>query len=735
MLATLTLERDPLRWQDLPGYAETWIQIAGGLSGLALIIWLVLRLVLPKRQRQTAGRPVQNLLFWLAFAGAVAGYGPYLVFKFLELLSIILKWLGVGSLEPPPFGSAEWHRNSFNIGAACALLAVALPLLADLLAGRLSSRRIWALARLSFKEAIRSKVLWAFSSFLVVLLFASWFITSKEEDEVRTYVRVVYWVMTPLLLGTAALLASFSIPSDVRSQTIHTIVTKPVERFELVLGRFFGFAMLMTLVLAVMTGISLLYVVRTTTGASPFSFLFPEMSKEATFESLRARVPVYGVLNFYSGKDPKYEGISVGREWEYRRYLAGNSAQRAVWTFRDFPADLPARPEATVPCEFSFDIFRTLKGEEGKGVLCSFEFRTRNWDKKMKPGGEEWEQERHKLEARPEDVNYALAEKCGYFEILNKEVKDYHTQSIDIPTGLFKDALATRTVGVLDRIDKDTVTISLDGGGQRTFRVTDDTLIYGIKTKSGGRPKLSDLQEEHQRRGEETKPALRVSLVSKYNDPEIANRLEATEGAVSAVPPGQELGPLQVFVKCESGGQYLGVARYDFYILAHERSFAGNFVKGAAGLWLRMCLVLAIAVTCSTYLNGVVSFVAAQTIYVSGFFMDYIRSLAENTSIGGGPLESFIRLATREAATSPLDPTPGVQAALGTDVAIRWYSSLYLKILPDVDRFDWTDYVAEGFNIATVNLFSLSGLMLIGYLLPWAILSYYLIKTREIATW
>ena len=60
-----------------------------------------------------------------------------------------------------------------------------------------------------------------------------------------------------MLLLAASLLAAFSIPSDVRSQTIHTVVTKPVERFEIVLGRILGYTLLMTAVLAVATGLGL----------------------------------------------------------------------------------------------------------------------------------------------------------------------------------------------------------------------------------------------------------------------------------------------------------------------------------------------------------------------------------------------------------------------------------------------------------------------------------------------
>src|SRR5207253_8446618 len=132
---------------------------------------------------------------------------------------------------------------------------------------------------------------------LLVFLFASWFLPYKPEKQVRNYVSVVFFAMTILLILTARILAAFSIPADLRRQTIHTIVTKPVERFEIVLGRFLGYTLLMTAVLAVMTLLSLIYVAR-------------GVDEDARQESLRARVPVFGDLRIDNGKN-------VGREWAY----------------------------------------------------------------------------------------------------------------------------------------------------------------------------------------------------------------------------------------------------------------------------------------------------------------------------------------------------------------------------------------------------------------------------------
>jgi hypothetical protein len=54
-------------------------------------------------------------------------------------------------------------------------------------------------------------------------------------------------------------------------------------------------------------------------------------------------------------------------------------------------------------------------------------------------------------------------------------------------------------------------------------------------------------------------------------------------------------------------------------------------------------------------------------------------------------------------------------------------------MIPDVDRMDLTNFVAEGFDISGMQLL-LTGIMLVGYLLPWLLLAYYLIRSREVAS-
>src|SRR5947209_7975154 len=296
MFATFVLERPPLQWVDLPGAIVTWITVVGGFATLFLALWLLYyRLGLSST---TASQKKQASLFSLALIIAVLGFAASVAFTSLGQAQEAQQ--AADGQTRPTGGLLQSIGTACSlVGGACALAAFLVPFGADLV--RLRWRRIWALARLSFKEAIRRRVLWVFSAMVLVFLFASWFLPYKPEDQVRNYVRVVYWVMEPLLLTTACLVAAFSIPTDVRSQTIHTIVTKPVQRFEIVLGCFLGYALLMSLVLLAMTSVSLLYV-------------FREIDPDAKEESMRARIPLFGNLAF-RGKEGNFQGDSVGREW------------------------------------------------------------------------------------------------------------------------------------------------------------------------------------------------------------------------------------------------------------------------------------------------------------------------------------------------------------------------------------------------------------------------------------
>src|SRR5438552_2731010 len=186
MFAVLYFERDPLRLQDVPAGLVYWVQAVGGFAMVGLLLWLALgwtrlrpadRDRIPYWQRQA--------VFWLTVLAAVS----YCLLAPLRLVEIGYYLFGNNLIDErfrtptsdievvwSPAAKAFDHWCLFA-GGLFALLAVGLPFVKNLAA--LRPRRILALAILSFKEAVRRRVLWAFSFILLLFLFGSWFLQSK----------------------------------------------------------------------------------------------------------------------------------------------------------------------------------------------------------------------------------------------------------------------------------------------------------------------------------------------------------------------------------------------------------------------------------------------------------------------------------------------------------------------------------------------------------------------------
>ncbi|MBI3860315.1 MAG: hypothetical protein HY290_00310 [Planctomycetia bacterium] len=224
-----------------------------------------------------------------------------------------------------------------------------------------SPRRCWAMTQLTFREAVRRKTLLVFVVFAVLFMFAGWFLSDVTLDpdlQVKNYVSFVLRTISWLILPVALLLSCWGLPEDIRARSLHTVVTKPVRRHEIVIGRILGYAAIGGLVLGVMAVVGWFWI---------------ERQLPASMHSqLVARVPVYGKLTFVSteGKDVK-EGVNTGDENMFRSFIEGNTKARAIWEFENVGPQLLTSDGGLV-LESSFDAFRTFKGKIEKQLLCQY---------------------------------------------------------------------------------------------------------------------------------------------------------------------------------------------------------------------------------------------------------------------------------------------------------------------------------------------------------------------------
>ncbi|MBX3421695.1 MAG: ABC transporter permease [Pirellulaceae bacterium] len=273
-----------------------------------------------------------------------------------------------------------------------------------------SFKRIYALARLAFQEAIRRKVLVLMAVFIVVLLFAGWFLDTGSDNVAQLYISFVMTGTSYLVLLLGLFLSCFSLPTDVKNKTIQTITTKPVRSTEIVLGRILGFSGVGTLLLLGMGLLSYGFVTRGIVHQHEVESIAQDQTGNTTYDArhahtfemlpgeklgvtstlkghshvvrqkddgtyeigppeglLLARIPIFGKLHMTdrSGNVVR-RGINVGYESEYQTYIEGNSPMSAVWTFA--PVNQANFVDATLPIEMTLQAFRTLKADIVTGV-------------------------------------------------------------------------------------------------------------------------------------------------------------------------------------------------------------------------------------------------------------------------------------------------------------------------------------------------------------------------------
>ncbi|MBX7166032.1 MAG: ABC transporter permease [Pirellulales bacterium] len=531
---------------------------------------------------------------------------------------------------------------------------------------RISPRRVFALARLAVLESIRRMVLAAFVVFVVILLFAGWYLDPTSSNPARLYLSFVLSATSLLSALLALFLSVFSLPNDIRTRTIYTVVTKPVRPSEIVLGRILGFSLIGTVML-LLTGVSsYFFVLRGLDHSHEVvdASLEPEASAagssgalvgrtsavhnhrhqvridaqsgtgQTSFDQghdhdvtrvevggktryrlgpprghLVARRPIYGQLQMLN-RQGEPGGIDIGKESKRQSWIEGGTQAAAIWTFsglseQQFPDGLPL--------ELTLGVFRTAQGDVSQGVLGAITLRN------------------------PHDRTKVSAPR-------NFVAQDYKSD--------------------LHRIPRE------------------------VQAPDG-------------------------STLDLYRDLVHDGRLE-------------------IEITCLQGEQYLGMGQTDAYLRPTDGSFALNFFKGYIGIWLQMLIITTVGVTLSTFLNAAVAMLGNLVLILGGFVKPYILDVATDRVIGGGPIESLVRIVRQMNQTIPLEPGFTTTAIKSLDVGYRAALKVMANAVPDLSSLSGTTLVARGYDIPWNPLVS-QVLMALAYVVPVFVVGYLFFKMREVA--
>ncbi len=566
-----------------------------------------------------------------------------------------------------------------------------------------SARRIFALAGLAFREAIRRKVLFVVGLFLVIILLAGWFLNQESDDPARLYISFVLTATNYLILMMALFISAFSLPTDISSKTIYTIVTKPVRPTEIVLGRMLGFVGVGTLMLVPMGLVSYLFVTR--------GIRHTHLSVADIVETRPGQLE--GETDYV--RFHKHDFVLLPPPEDYRQPESDRKVVAVGLTGMD-------RGHQHVVSQF----------DDGEFVigppLGAFRARVPSYGEIQF-----YDRSGEKKDAGIDVGDEKLA--VGYGNAGVSRLVGITKEARRIEHGYVEGGTLGMAEFTFENVTRERypnfIPVDLSVRAYRSYKGDIESGIRGSITLK--HPELPIETEPFEFVVDEYKvDELELPLAQEGTDGEETRMLNVFDDIVD------ENGRMKVVIRCLDRSQYLGVTRSGIYLRPAENPFWWNLVKAYTSIWLQMTMVIAFGVMFSTRLSGPVTIVATFVCVLLGFFAEQVHDtryyIDANISRGGGPIESMVRLLKQDAMTTELDVDSVASDVIKTaDAGIVYTLDAIATALPNLPKMVGTaEYAASGFDIFGALLWRHAAATL-GYCILAFVVSYFILKSREIA--
>ena len=652
------------------------------------------------------------------------------------LLGVVVSavWIGSSSsLDGTTFGRISiplMIMQGARLGATymgfVVLVKVLWLLLPEVFAMR--PRRLYAIALQSITEATRR--MWApwvvIVLFAVILAFTHWFLPASQQRPAelgQIYVGTLTLLCMLLLTIMVTVLAPLSLPQDIQMQTIYTVVSKPVRRLELILGRVIGYMVIVSFLTLIFGVISLVYLDRNigrtidaiTAQAITLEETDPDRARvlEEQADQMRtrmsARLPIKGSLTFLDSRGtPQIKGVDVGQELEYRSHIEGATEASATWTFGSSvvdPYDPKVRLNRRIPVD-SLLKAGTIEAVENEAAKLQFVVNVGEQNVNN-PGLSA--ADKNRLMTETTQASTQIAQLRSQSQKLQADFDSLIAKAKQADT-------AKKPAEADDLRQQASVLHSPPVPMEMTFT------IYRTTKGRVGEPVYAELEVENPR-----------TNIPKFRTTFPIREYYTNKRTLPASYLVGSLGDLKVTVRCKSPTQYLGMAESDFYLLADSGDFGTNFFKGLFGIWLQASVLATIGVFAGTFLSWPVALLFTIAFFVAGHAASSLLGrFYLSTLEGGGPFESLIRLLTHDNQMTDLAATPGTVVAKSLDAVIMPVMSRMVYLIPNLGSLDVSNTVAEGFAV-TGSLVLQNTMIALAYVVPFSIFGYFILKNREVA--
>ena len=588
--------------------------------------------------------------------------------------------------------------------------------------------RTWAIAQLTIRESIRRRVLLIFAMFLLLILWAGWFLDTSSENPAKLYLSFVTGATTILVLLLSIFLSAFSLPTDFKTKTIYTVVTKPVRSSELILGRIVGIGLVGTVILVLMGGASYVFVascLKHTHLLSEKEDLTPAYVVSAENAVDTQHVIFRGETQLSNGhKHPVRvlgrilaDGQVVAEQViveEVNSHTHNVKIEKQGEQTRYRVETEQGTLQARIPIYCKTLGFRKSDGLE---------------DKEGTNVGDEWEYRSYV--AGPEDGAAASQAAIFCFEGVRESQFNTKTLTSGIPIEL--------TMGVF-RLHKGDIEKRINGSlavrnpktGLRVEIMTFSTEEFITKTllvprQFEGTPQIVQRQIRNPDGTRLLAPSAEIAEAGRA-DIRLTQRRE-----FDLFKDFVDDEHVEIWLHCLDRGQYVGVARTDLYFRAADASVTLNFVKGFYKIWMQMIILISFGVLFSTFLSGPIAMISTIGVLIVGFSKSFVIELGFNRVLGGGPFESLYRLLNQDNMVVDLPLTISTQFIKAADVAASKFLLLVGQAVPPLSKYAvYDNALVNGFDIP-MHWVLIHSITTLAYAVPLFIVAYLILSNREVA--